>query len=59
MYKVVQTGANNQFGGLNEGCIRVAYHPSISLAVKNPERPPTNSGNEIETINLNQLNFMV
>jgi len=32
-YKVVQTGANIKFGGLNAGFCKVAYQAGIALAV--------------------------
>ncbi len=40
MYNKVQTGANIQLGGLNEGLFNVKYQVSIELWVANPEKNP-------------------
>jgi len=44
MYKVVQTGANTTFGGLNQGLFREAYHVGIELIVKTVDPKPANKG---------------
>ena len=40
-YSKVQTGPNNQLGGLKGGLFKVAYQVPILLAVAYPEMPPT------------------
>lgn len=52
MYKDVQTGANNQLGGLNDGLTSVVYHPRTDDAVKKPASEPIASGNTNAMINL-------
>ena len=51
IYSVVQTGPNNQFGGLKEGWFKVAYQLGIARAVKIPAMAPIASGNAREIIN--------
>lgn len=41
MYKTVQTGANNQDGGLNTGFIKVGNHVLMEDCVANPDKNPT------------------
>jgi hypothetical protein len=43
IYKPVHTGANNQGGGLNDGFLRVLYHPGISGRVTSEAIKPTAS----------------
>lgn len=40
MYSVIHTGENNQFGGVKEGLLSVAYHVGIASVVKmDPTKP--------------------
>ena len=52
MYKIVQTGANNQVGGLKVGLFNVLNQPFTDEEVKNPETAPTAKG---ITIDMNSL----
>lgn len=54
IYKAVQTGANIQLGGLNQGLLATAYQPCTPEVVKNPEIPPTSNG-----INIDRNNFIL
>ena len=49
---MVQTGANNQLGGLKEGLFKVVNQSSTEDDVKYPETDPTANGIRIEIINL-------
>lgn len=40
-YKVVQTGANNQLGGLKEGFCKVIYQVLTEVCVAYPAKKPT------------------
>jgi hypothetical protein len=40
MKMVIHTGANNQFGGANEGFTRVGYHVETDERVKNEPTKP-------------------
>jgi len=51
MYSVVQTGANIQLGGLNEGLFRVSYHSGTASAVNKPAIAPKPKGNAIDANN--------
>lgn len=42
-YKIVQTGANTQFGGEKNGLFKVAYQVDTDEAVNKPPIIPTNS----------------
>ena len=50
--KVVQTGANNQFGGLKEGLLTEAYQVSIEEAVAIPPMEPKPTQRRILIISL-------
>jgi hypothetical protein len=52
MYRVVHTGPKTQFGGLNEGLFRDAYHSGTACAVKIPAIDPTARGNSNDKVNL-------
>jgi len=41
-YKEIQTGANNQLGGLKKGLFKVKYHVETDLAVKTDPITPAN-----------------
>ncbi len=40
IYRIVHTGANTQFGGLNQGLFKTTYHVSIFCAVAIPAIAP-------------------
>jgi len=44
MYKIVHTGANTTFGGLNQGLFNKAYHAEIELTVNTEDPNPANKG---------------
>lgn len=48
---MVHTGANIQFGGLNQGLLAVTYQPFTPEEVKKPEKVPTKSGTNMEINN--------
>ncbi len=52
MYKIVQTGPNNQFGGLKNGLFSVEYQLSIDVIVKMLPINPAARHNIIDKINL-------
>ena len=52
MNKVVQAGANNQFGGVNVGLFRVLYHVFTELKVEKDPITPANWHTSIDVINL-------
>ena len=52
MYRIVQTGANTTFGGLNQGLFSDAYHVGIELIVHTVDPNPANKGTAIDTISL-------
>jgi hypothetical protein len=52
MYRVVQTGANNQLGGLKEGLFRDVYHSGIASAVNAPAIAPIANGMASESTSL-------
>jgi hypothetical protein len=52
MYKVVQTGANTTFGGLNQGLFSEAYHVGIELIVNTVDPNPANKGTASDTSSL-------
>jgi hypothetical protein len=59
MYNVVQTGANNQLGGLNSGLFNVAYQPGIASAVSiEPINPAARQATTLIT-NLRILDIML
>ena len=51
IYSAVQTGANNQLGGLKDGLFAIAYQPLTPDTVKNPAIPPTSNGMAIDINN--------
>lgn len=51
MYKILQTGQNNQFGGLKNGLSKVVYHQLMALLVANHDTAPIITGSIIEMIN--------
>ena len=59
MYNVVQTGANNQFGGLNSGLFNVAYQPGIASAVKTEPINPAARQTAMLITNLRILDIML
>ena len=52
MYRIVQTGANTTFGGLNQGLFSDAYHVGIELIVHTVDPNPANKGTAIDTTSL-------
>jgi hypothetical protein len=54
---VVQTGAKIQFGGLNEGLVRVAYQVAILGAVNKVPRLPITRQATMEMISLIALDI--
>ena len=59
MYRNVQTGANNQLGGLKDGLFAVAYQPFTPLEVKKPETKPVTSGISNDVINFSWENYQL
>jgi hypothetical protein len=51
-YKVVQTGANTTFGGLNQGLFSEAYHVGIELIVNTVDPNPAIKGTARDTSSL-------
>ena len=51
MYKIIHTGANTTFGGLNQGLFSVAYHVEIELTVNTEDPNPDNKGTARDTTN--------
>ena len=51
IYSAVQTGANNQLGGLKDGLFAIEYHPLTPDTVKKPAIAPTSNGTAIEINN--------
>jgi hypothetical protein len=47
MYRIVQTGANTTFGGLNQGLFSDAYHVGIELIVHAVDPNTANKGTAI------------
>lgn len=52
MYRIVQTGANTTFGGLNQGLFSDAYHVGVELIVHTVDPSPANKGTAIDTTSL-------
>lgn len=52
IYRVVQTGANNQLGGLKDGLFNILNQVFTEDDVKKPDTAPTPKGITIEIINL-------
>ena len=48
IYSVVQTGANIQLGGLNQGLLATTYQPSTPDDVNIPATTPTKTGIKME-----------
>lgn len=44
IYSAVQTGANNQLGGLKDGLFAIAYQALTPDTVKKPAIPPISNG---------------
>ena len=55
---MVHTGANNQGGGLNDGFLRVLYHPGISGRVTSEATKPMASTINKLMINGKNWNFL-
>lgn len=51
VYKLVQTGPNNQLGGLKEGLFKPAYQFGISEMLNIPPRDPIPTVATMEIIN--------
>ena len=57
MYKIVQTGAKTQLGGLKKGFFKVKNQVSTDDCVAKLDRNPTNTQTEIEIIVFFKLAF--
>lgn len=56
---MVQTGPNNQMGGLNDGLFSVAYHSGTACAVNKPAMVPEASGNARDTSSLGICDLVI
>lgn len=59
MYSIVQTGPKIQFGGLNEGLFKVAYHSGTDCAVNIPAILPRPKGTIMDTISFIICNLLM
>jgi hypothetical protein len=57
-YKHVQTGPNNQFGGVKDGLFNVTYQSFTPSMVKYPEILPTRSGKRMQ-MNNRETRFII
>ena len=57
-YKIVQAGANNQFGGVNPGLSRVAYQVFTELLIAKADKAPIRKQIAIE-IRIRIMSFLL
>ena len=48
IYRIDQTGPNNQLGGWKKGLFNVVYHPVIAELVENPDKNPNDKVKKIQ-----------